>query len=305
MERYNSLSEHLKNRFSGKTYKLSLESGCSCPNRDGTLGYGGCIFCHGGSGDYAQGVVKSVTEQIEAAKAQVAGKYKGHQYIAYFQSYTNTYGDVKRLEALYTEAARHPEIVQLDIATRPDCLEEDMLFMLERLQRIKPVCVELGLQTIHEPTATYIRRGYSLSVYDEAIKQLKQRGIEVVVHMILGLPGESREDMAATARYISDSGADGIKLQLLHILKGTDLAAEYYKGYIDVFTMDEYIDTLLDCMRVVDPKVVIHRMTGDGPKSLLIAPLWSGDKKRVMNRIRQRMEETDFRQGVHMRKGDL
>lgn len=302
MERYNSLSEHLKNRFSGKTYKLSLESGCSCPNRDGTLGYGGCIFCHGGSGDFAEGLLPCITEQIEAAKAQVSKKYKGNRYIAYFQSYTNTYGDLERLEALYTEAAMHEEIVQLDIATRPDCLEEPVLMMLERLKRIKPVCVELGLQTIHESTAQYIRRGYPLDVYDRAVRHLKERGIEVVVHMILGLPGESREDMIKTARYISESGADGIKLQLLHILKGTDLAAEYYKGYIEVLDMETYIDILLDCMEHIDPRVVIHRMTGDGAKSLLIAPLWSADKKRVMNRIRQRMEERDFLQGKYTKE---
>ena len=302
MERYNSLSEHLKNRFSGKIYKLSLESGCSCPNRDGKLGYGGCIFCHGGSGDFAEGLLPIITEQIEAAKAQVSKKYKGNRYIAYFQSYTNTYGDLERLEALYTEAAMHEEIVQLDIATRPDCLEEPVLMMLERLKRIKPVCVELGLQTIHESTAQYIRRGYPLDVYDRAVRHLKERGIEVVVHMILGLPGESREDMIKTARYISESGADGIKLQLLHILKGTELAAEYYKGYIEVLDMETYIDILLDCMEHIDPRVVIHRMTGDGAKSLLIAPLWSADKKRVMNRIRQRMEERDFLQGRYTKE---
>lgn len=238
-----------------------------------------------------------MTEQIEAAKAQVAKKYKGHQFIAYFQSYTNTYGNVQHLEALYTEAAMYEEIVQLDIATRPDCLGPEVLAMLERLRKMKPVCVELGLQSIHEETARYIRRGYPLPVYDEAVRNLKQRDIEVVVHMILGLPGESREEMIKTARYISDSGADGIKLQLLHILKGTDLETEYNRGYIDVFDMEEYIDTLLDCMEQVNPRMVIHRMTGDGPKSLLLAPLWSADKKRVMNRIRQRMEERDFRQG--------
>lgn len=298
MNRYRAASEFLKERYGGKVYRLSLETGCTCPNRDGTLGTGGCIFCNGGSGAFAASG-ENLEEQLMAAKERIAAKYRGNRYIAYYQSYTNTYGDVRHLESLFMKTVNKEEIVQLSIATRPDCLGDSVLEMLTRLSRMKPISIELGLQTIHPQTARYIRRGYDLEQYDAAVMALKQRNIECVVHMILGLPGETRREMLETAEYISRSGADGIKLQLLHILKGTDLETEYREGRVPVLAMEEYIDLLLDCMEHVSPDLVIHRMTGDGSNALLVAPMWSTDKKKVLNRIHQRMEERDFHQGSH------
>lgn len=286
------LNEYLRNTFGCKVYKISLNGGFTCPNRDGTIDTRGCIFCSaGGSGDFAESPTQSVTEQIEAGKARVASKMKDGKYIAYFQAFTNTYGPVEKLRALYTEAIRHPDIVALSVATRPDCLPQEVLELLEELNHIKPVWVELGLQTIHPATADYIRRGYDLEVYDQAVRNLRARHLEVITHVILGLPGETAADMVETVRYVVASGATGIKLQLLHVLHGTDLAKDYEAGKFEVLTEDAYMEILRQCLAVIPPQMVIHRLTGDGPKRILIAPLWSGDKKHVLNRVNRLLEE--------------
>jgi len=286
---YISLSEYLKARFGCKVYKLALEGGMTCPNRDGTCGTGGCIFCAAdGSGAFAQ-TGETVFEQIEAAKARVAGKIRDGKYIAYFQSFTNTYAPVSYLEPLFRAAIDHPDVAVLSIATRPDCLPEDVLELLAELNRIKPVWVELGLQTIHPDTARYIRRGYELPIYDKAVSDLRIRGIEVITHVILGLPGETREQMLDTVRYVG-ARTDGLTLQLLHVLQGTDLARDYAAGTFRTLELNEYCALIVDCLRCLPENVVIHRMTGDGAKKDLIAPLWSGDKKRVLNTLNRRIE---------------
>ena len=298
---YLSFNDAMSARFGTKVYRLSLQSGCTCPNRDGTIGIGGCTFCsEGGSGDFAAPFMP-INEQIEAARKRVDAKIpasiapEARRYIAYFQSYTNTYGSVDRLRALYTEAISHPQIVALDIGTRPDCLPPEMVEMLRNLQLSsgKPVWVELGLQTIHEETARRIRRGYELPVFEDAYRKLKENSLEVIVHVILGLPGESREDMLDTVRYLSSLAPtpDGIKLQLLHILKGTELAREYEADPFPLFTLDSYCDLIVDCLKLLPPETVVHRLTGDGPKRLLIAPLWSADKKRVLNALSRKIRE--------------
>lgn len=296
-ERYHAFSDAIKREFGEKLYKLSLSAGCTCPNRDGTLSTRGCIFCSkGGSGDFAESAQGSVHEQIERAKVQVQKKFKGEHYIAYFQSYTNTYGDVKRLSEIFNAAIREDCIRAISIGTRPDCLSDEILNMLIALQAQKPVYVELGLQTIHERTAEFIRRGYPLSVYDEAVKKLNAVGVRVVTHVILGLPGETREEMLETVRYVGESGAQGIKLQLLHVLRGTDLETLYTKGAFQTMTLEEYADLLCDCIEILPPEIVIHRLTGDAPKKLLVAPLWSADKKRVLNTIQRTFRDRDVRQ---------
>lgn len=283
---YYSLSEYLNDRFGKKVYKLSLDGGMTCPNRDGTLGIGGCIFCSaGGSGDFAEQPQQDIDVQIENAKKQVAKKYKGNSFIAYFQSYTNTYASIEYLEELFTKAITNPSIVALSIATRPDCLPDDVLDLLERLNGIKPVFVELGLQTIHEETAVFIRRGYRLPVFDKAVADLKKRGLNVVVHLILGLPNETQEMMLQSVKYVCESGVNGIKLQLLHILHGTDLEKLYLDGKISVMSLEEYAALICQCVKIIPPSIVIHRLTGDAPKKLLVAPLWSADKKTVLNTI--------------------
>ncbi|MBQ4425879.1 MAG: TIGR01212 family radical SAM protein [Lachnospiraceae bacterium] len=283
-----TLNDYAKERFGCKLYKIALNGGFTCPVRDGTLDTKGCIFCSaGGSGEFAEDGRLSITEQIERGKARVAKKIRGGKYIAYFQAYTGTYAPAERLRTLYEEALSHPDVAALSVATRPDCLPKDVLDLLEELNKVKPVWVELGLQSIHERTARYIRRGYPLSVYDEAVRALKKRGITVITHLILGLPGETAEDMCASVRYVCDGRTDGIKLQLLHILKGTDLAREYQAGRVNVLSEDEYIDILKKCIPLIPDDVVVHRLTGDGDKKLLIAPLWSADKKNVLNRIRK------------------
>ena len=283
---YYSFNQYLKNTFGFKVYKISINAGFTCPNRDGTLGTRGCIFCsRGGSGDFAESSLLSVTEQIESGKLRVAKKIKSGKYIAYFQAFTNTYAPVDVLAEKYYEAINHPDIVGISIATRPDCLGEEVLTLLSEINKIKPVFVQLGLQTIHEKTAEYIRRGYPLSVYDAAIRALKNAGINTVVHLIIGLPNESREDMLKSVEYVCKSGADGIKLQLLHILKGTDLANDYLSGKFEVLSMEEYLSIIKDCIKIIPKNVVIHRLTGDGPKKDLIAPLWSADKKSVLNAL--------------------
>ena len=280
---WNNLNDHLKARYGTKVYKLSLSSGSSCPNRDGTLGNKGCIFCDGAGAFAAAG---SISAQLEEAKQRVAAKVKGDvKYIAYFQSFTNTYGDPARLEILFREAIAPEDIVALSIATRPDCLGEEVMAMLARLRAVKPVWVELGLQTIHPATARYIRRGYELGVYDEALRKLKALGIHTIVHLILGLPGETKKQMLESVRYVAKSGSDGIKLQLLHVLEGTDLAADYAAGKFRVLEPDEYAELVADCVTELPEDMVVHRLTGDGPKRILTAPTWSGDKKRVLNMV--------------------
>ena len=287
---YYSLNQYLQDTFGCKVYKIALNGSFTCPNRDGTIDTRGCIFCSaGGSGEFAGDPQKSITEQIEEGKARIAAKIRDGKYIAYFQAYTNTYGPVEKLRTLYEEAIRHPEICAISVATRPDCLPEDVRNLLSELNQIKPVWVELGLQTIHERSAAYIRRGYPLSVYEEAVKDLRARGLEVITHVILGLPGESEQDMKETVSYVCKSGATGIKLQLLHVLRGTDLEKEYEQGKVKVMTEEEYVHLLAELIRMIPPTIVIHRLTGDGSKKDLIAPLWSADKKHVLNRIRNEL----------------
>ena len=286
----------LKEKYGTKVYKIALNGGFTCPNRDGRIGYGGCTFCSGsGSGDFAESGALTVTEQIEAGKRRVAAKMPkaGGKYIAYFQAFTNTYAPVEKLRELFTEAVRHPDIVIISIATRPDCLPPEVIGYLAELNRIKPVWVELGLQTIHEETARRIRRGYPLSVYDKAVSDLRAAGIYTVVHMIVGLPGESRTDIIDTADYIGRSGVQGIKIQLLHVLEGTDLAEKYRRGAFRTLTMEEYVSIVVECIAVLPDDITIHRMTGDGDRKKLIAPMWSLDKKRVLNALRKRVEWED------------
>lgn len=294
---YYSLNQYLRDTFGEKVYKIALDGGFTCPNRDGKIGVGGCIFCAGdGSGAFAGSRAFSVTEQIENGKALVEKKMgkatgRSRKYIAYFQNFTGTYAPVERLRELYEKALAPDEIVALSIATRPDCISEEILDLLTELNQRKPVWIELGLQTIHKDTAEYIRRGYDLSVYESAVKQLKDRNITVITHMILGLPGETKEMMVETARYIGEAGSDGIKLQLLHVLKGTDLARDYERGLFEVLSMEEYVQIVVECLAVLPERMVIHRLTGDGDKKQLIAPLWSADKKRVLNRLTKEIRE--------------
>lgn len=291
---YYSLNRYLKDTFGEKVYKIAIDGGFTCPNRDGTLDTRGCIFCSGtGSGEFAGNRRDSVTSQIERGKERLKGKIKDGKYIAYFQAFTNTYAPVPRLREVFEEAIRHPDIVALSIATRPDCLPEEVVLLLQELNQKKPVWVELGLQTIHEKTAEYIRRGYGLLVYDAAVKKLKKAGMQVVVHVILGLPGESEEDMKATVSYVGKSGADGIKLQLLHVIKGTDLEKDYRMGRFRTLEMEEYARLVADCIALLPEDMVIHRITGDGDKRTLIAPEWSGDKKRVLNALNDAIRKKD------------
>ena len=292
-----TVSKALKQQYGSKVLKLSLSSGCTCPNRDGSLGRGGCSFCsEGGSGDFASSFAP-VREQIEAAKRRVDRKFPAalppneRRYVAYFQSFTNTYGPVERLEPLYREVLSFPEIVTLSVGTRPDCLPYEMVCMLTRLNRVKPVWVELGLQTIHEKTAAAFGRGYSLDVFENAYQRLTAQGLTVIVHVILGLPGEDRQDMLETIRYLSGLHPvlPGIKLQLLHILKGTRLEEQYRQEPFPLMTMEEYTDLVVSCLQLLPKETVIHRMTGDPPRKLLVAPKWSTDKKRVLNMLRQKI----------------
>lgn len=290
---YLSFNKYLKDKFGQKVYKISLDGGFTCPNRDGKTGTRGCIFCSkGGSGDFAESREMSITEQIESGKKKVEKKIKSGKYIAYFQAFTNTYAPVEMLRQKYEEAINHPDIVALSIATRPDCLGDDVLRLLDEMNKIKPVFVELGLQTIHQKSAKYIRRGYDLSVYNKAVRDLKKIGVNVVVHVILGLPNESENDMLETVKYVCESGANGIKLQLLHVIDGTDLAKDYEKGLFKTLEFDEYVNLIVKCVKIIPKDIVIHRLTGDGTKKDLIAPLWSADKKRVLNAINKVLRES-------------
>ena len=283
-----TLNEYLRRKYGEKLYRISLSSGCTCPNRDGTIGTNGCIFCLNGSGDFAE--TGDIDTQIENAKKRVAKKTKTNKFIAYFGSYTNTYTkDLPSLERLYTTTLLRDDIEILSIGTRPDCLCSDVLAMLERLNKIKPVWVELGLQTSNENTAEYIRRGYANEVYSTAVENLHKIGIEVITHIIIGLPGENISDMENTVKFAVENKTDGIKLQLLHVLENTDLAKDYKSGKFSVLSMEEYCDILCDLLKIIPENVVIHRFTGDGNKKYLIAPLWSGDKKKVINYITERI----------------
>lgn len=289
--KYTTLNNYLKERFGKKVYKIALNGGFTCPNRDGTIDTRGCIFCSkGGSGDFAESPDLTITEQIENGKKRLEKKIKNGKYIAYFQAFTNTYAPVERLRTIYEEAINHPDIVALSIGTRPDCLGDDVLALLDELNKFKPIFVELGLQTINEDTAKYIRRGYTLEVYDKAVADLHKIGINVVTHIILGLPNESKEDMLNSVKYACKV-TDGIKLQLLHILKGTDLAKDYEQDKFEVLTLEQYTEIIKECVQIIPENVVIHRLTGDGAKKDLIAPLWSADKKTVLNTINQALKE--------------
>lgn len=296
-----TLSDYCKEKFGTKVYRLSLSTGCTCPNRDGKAGRGGCSFCsEGGSGEFAT-KVKDIEIQIEEAKEKVRNKFQkdikeeDKKYIAYFQSFTNTYGDVDKLGAIFRSAIMQNEIVALSIGTRPDCLEEEMLDLLKELNNIKPVWIELGLQTINEVTAKAINRGYELKVFEKAYYELKKKGIEVIVHVILGLPDESAEDMYETVKYLASlkPELDGVKLHLLHILKNTRLEKEYKVSPFKILSLKEYTEILVNCLKILPESTVIHRMTGDGDKRLLVEPMWSADKKVVLNTINKAIREAE------------
>ena len=298
---YHSLDYMLRERFGEKVYKVTLNGGMSCPNRDGKIGTRGCIFCSaGGSGDFAADAALSITDQIESQISILSQKRPIHKYIAYFQAYTNTYAPVEYLEKIFTEAISHPKIVALSIGTRPDCLSPEIVTLLSRLNKQKPVWIELGLQTIHDKTLHAIRSGFTLSQFEQAVSDLHKRNIPVITHLILGLPGETKEDMLSSVRYVGSLPVTGIKLQLLHILKGTDLGTAYMADPFPLFTLEEYCDLIADCIALLPPEIVIHRLTGDGPRNLLLAPLWSTDKKRVLNTIQKCLRERDLWQGKNI-----
>lgn len=295
---YYSLNAYMHQQFHEKVYKVTLDGGMTCPNRDGTIGSRGCIFCSaGGSGDFAGDRNLSITEQIDSQIRQIRAKRPVKHFVAYFQAYTNTYATPAYLRRIFTEALSHPCVVALSIGTRPDCLGLEILDLLEELNQIKPVWVELGLQTIHENTARYIRRGYPLNCFEKAVTNLHTRKIQVIVHLILGLPNETKKEVLESIGYLNTLPISGIKLQLLHVLKGTDLASDYLEGKFQVMIQEEYLDLVTDCVRHLRPDIVIHRLTGDGPKDLLIAPLWSGAKRNVLNQLHHRMSVLGIRQG--------
>lgn len=297
-KRYHSMDYDLKQTYGEKVYKITLNGGMTCPNRDGTIGHGGCIFCSAaGSGDFAGTAALAVSEQLQQGKADLAGKRPVHSYIAYFQAFTNTYAPVSYLEQIYMEAIRDSEVKILSIATRPDCLDEQVLELLDRINQIKPVWIELGLQTIHPATAAFIRRGYELPVFEQAVRELRIRKITTIVHTILYLPGETKRQMFDTLDYLNQTDIQGIKLQLLHVLKDTDLAAVYEEHPFPVPSMEEYIATLGTCISRLRPDITIHRLTGDGPKELLIAPLWTSNKRTVLNTLHQYLKKQDIWQG--------
>lgn len=297
-KRYHSIDYDLKQTYKEKVYKITLNGGMSCPNRDGTLGNRGCIFCSAqGSGDFAGRACSSITTQLKEGKAELVKKRPVHSYIAYFQAFTNTYAPVDYLERIFMEAVLDSDVKILSIATRPDCLGDDVLDLLSKINRIKPVWIELGLQTIHPSTAAYIRRGYELPVFERAVNELRRRGIEVIVHTILCLPGETEPMILDTLNYLNQQDIQGIKLQLLHILKGTDLAADYEIHPFYIPSMEEYIELLSRCIARLRPDITIHRLTGDGPGELLIAPLWTSNKRTVLNTLHSYLKRMDIWQG--------
>ncbi len=297
--RYYSLNEYLKATFGEKVYKLSLDLGLTCPNRDGTCGVGGCIFCHNGSSHFAEGG-ENLDLQIEKAKERIKNKTDAQRFIAYFQSYTNTYAPLDFLESAFEKVISRRDIVAISIATRPDCLPRDVLDLLGELNKIKPVWVELGLQTSNEKSAEYIRRGYPNSVYETAVAELKKRGINVITHIILGLPNETADDVKSTVQFAIDCKTDGVKLQLLHILKETDLCADFEKGLVKPLTLEEYLDMLFECIKILPKNIVVHRITGDPPKKYLVEPQWSANKKMVLNTINREMEKRNIIQGENL-----
>ncbi len=310
-EPYYSLNDYFQNKYGEKCYKIAIDAGLSCPNRDGSIGYGGCTFCSaGGSGDFAVSrKVGSIARQIEAGLETFGDKKVGNRFVAYYQAYTNTYGDVTLLEDLYREGLSHPQIIGISIATRPDCLSPEILALLGRLQAEfapKFIWVELGLQTCHEETAALIQRGYALPVFETAMKDLAALSIPVIVHVIIGLPGETPEQIYETVTYLNQFRPFGVKLQLLHILKHTKMAAQY--GFAEcardeslpplhILELEEYIHILIHCLEILDPKTVIHRLTGDGPKELLLAPKWSLNKRNVLNTLRKTLRQRETYQG--------
>ncbi|GKX28111.1 TIGR01212 family radical SAM protein [Vallitalea longa] len=295
---YYSLNYYLRELYGEKIYKIAIDGGFTCPNRDGKIGTKGCIFCsEGGSGDFASSKTLSIYDQIEQGKKRLSSKKTGNKYIAYFQAYTNTYAPVDRLKALFSQAISHPDIIGLSIATRPDCLDDDVVKLLSHINKNKKVWIELGLQTIHTSSAAFIRRGYDLSCFNTAVEKLSDAGLETIVHLILGLPNETKEDMLQSVKYICTKKIQGVKLQLLHILKNTGLADYYAKNNYETLTMDEYMDILISCIEIIPPNIVIHRITGDGPKNLLIAPRWSSNKKVVLNTILKEFKARNTWQG--------
>ena len=298
MKHFYSLNDYCREEFGYKLYKLSLDAGMTCPNRDGKIGTAGCIFCsEAGSGEFAEKMCVSISEQIENAKSRVAHKNKNGRYIAYFQSFTNTYAPVDYLRSIFTQAIAHKDIDVLSVATRPDCVGDEVVELLAELNKIKPVWVELGFQTSDEKSAEYIGRGYGNEVFTDAVKRLNAAGIRVVAHIILGLPYETAEHMKNSVRFVCDAGIWGIKLHLLHVLKGARLEAEYEKGAFRCMDEDEYLDTVCEMLKIIPPRVVIHRLTGDGDKKKLIAPLWSGDKKHVLASLNKKLSEKQIIQG--------
>lgn len=293
-----SLNEYCKQTFGGKVYRLSLNGGMSCPNRDGSLGFGGCTFCsEGGSGDFAANYQISISSQITEAKTRIQSKTNCNKFIAYFQAYTNTYASIEHLRRIYTEAINQPDIVALSIGTRCDCLSDEVLDLLEELSQTKPIWIELGLQTIHNSTHKTLNTHTTVEQFDSAVIRLHSRGIPVIAHVILGLPGETKSMMLETISHVASMPVSGIKLQLLHILKGTALAASYEANPFPLFELEEYCDFIVDCIELLPSTMAVHRITGDGPRKLLIGPLWSTDKKRVLNTIEKRFKERDTWQG--------
>ena len=297
-KRYYSLDYYIKETFGEKLYKIALDGGMSCPNRDGKIGTGGCIFCSaGGSGDFAGDRKVSIKEQLATGKELVSKKHTGSSYIAYFQAYTNTYAPVEYLEKIFTEAIEEPDVKVLSIATRPDCLSPEILSLLKRINEKKPVWVELGLQTIHKESSDFIRRGYELDVFEKAVYDLEEIGVSIIVHTILCLPNETEKEMLETIHYLNELPISGIKLQLLHILKETDLAKHYIEHPFLLPNMEEYLELLSKLLCHLRPDIVVHRLTGDGPKSLLIAPLWTGNKRLVLNSMQKYFKDADIWQG--------
>ena len=300
-KRFYSFDSYIKEHFGKKLYKVSLDAGCTCPNRDGTLGFGGCTFCSAeGSGDFASSSHQSITEQIEEGITLIAKKAETDQYIAYFQAFTSTYGPVEHLRSMFLEAAHHPKIAAISIGTRPDCLPNEMLSLLEEIMSIKPLFIELGLQTIHEETAKHFHRGYELDIFEDAVHALSNRQIPIVVHLILGLPGETKQQMLESVSYLNHLPIHGVKLSMLHVLSGTQMGKEYEQNPFPVFSLEEYVDFLILCLEHIREDIVIHRITGDGPKDLLIAPLWSTHKRLVLNTIAHEMKIRNSYQGTRV-----
>lgn len=289
---YKTLNQHYHDTFGCKVYKLSIDAGFTCPNRDGTISTGGCIFCSGdGSGTFAEKKCTTIRRQLENAKIKVSSKSKSDKYIAYFQAFTNTYAPTEVLRKMYYEAIEPDYIVGIAIGTRPDCLPDETIALLSEINKIKPVSVELGLQTIHPKSIEYINRGYENNVYSKAVQKLKNAGIEVVTHIILGLPGETKQDIVESTKYIINEGTDGVKFHLLHVLRNTVLSKHYENGLFRCLELEEYADILKSCISILPKHIVVHRITGDGAKKDLIAPLWSADKKRVLNYLNKYLKQ--------------